>query len=42
MEQEFLKVKDYQTLQLTSFQAVGDGKRIAFERAAFEQENDDS
>jgi len=32
MEQEFLKVQDYRTLQIASFQAVGDGKSIAFSK----------
>jgi hypothetical protein len=30
MEEEFLKIKDYQASQLASFQAVGNGNRIAF------------
>jgi hypothetical protein len=29
-EQEFLKLQDYQASQLPSFQAVGNGNRIAF------------
>ena len=36
MEQEFLKLQDDRTSQPASFQAVGDGKRIASERTAFE------
>ena len=42
MEQEFLKVQDNQTLQLASFQAVGNGKRIALPSTAFELEKDDA
>jgi hypothetical protein len=42
MEQEFLKVQDHQNRNLASFQAVGNGKRIAFARTAFELENDDA
>jgi hypothetical protein len=40
MEQEFLKVQDYRASQPASFQAVGDGKRIASQRTAFEQGKD--
>jgi hypothetical protein len=36
MEQEFLTIQDDWTSQPASFQAVGDGKRIASERTAFE------
>ena len=42
MEQEFLKVQDYRTLQLALFQAGGNGKSIAFTGTAFELEKDDA
>jgi hypothetical protein len=42
MKQEFLKIQDDWTPQPASFQAVGDGPCIAFERAAFELEKDDA
>jgi hypothetical protein len=42
MEQEFLKLQDHQNRNLASFQAVGNGKCIAFARTAFELENDDA
>jgi hypothetical protein len=41
MEQEFLKLQDYQASQLPSFQAVGNGNCIALARTALELENDD-
>jgi hypothetical protein len=42
MEQEFLKIQDRQNKQPASFQAIDNGKRIAFARTAFELENDDA
>ena len=42
MDQEFLKVQDYRTLQLASFQAVGNGKRIAFRVSDFCDGGDDA
>jgi hypothetical protein len=42
MEQEFLKVQDYRILQLASFQATGNGKRIAVTVSDIELEKDDA
>ena len=42
MEQEFLKVQVYRTLQMASFQTVGNGKSIAFTNTALELEKDDA
>jgi hypothetical protein len=42
MGREFLKSKDHQNRNLASFQAVGNGERIAVKRIAFELESDDA
>ena len=42
MEQEFLKRRDHQPSQPASFQAIGNGKRIAFGTNVFEREIDDA
>ena len=42
MEQEFLKVQVYRTLQMASFQTVGNGKSIASTLTILELEKDDA
>jgi hypothetical protein len=42
MEQEFLKVQVYRTLQMASFQTVGNGKSIASTLTVLELEKDDA
>jgi hypothetical protein len=42
MEQEFLKLQDHQPAQPASFQAIGNGKRVAIGTSIFEREIDDA
>jgi hypothetical protein len=42
MEQEFLKVQVYRTLEMAWFQTVGNGKSIAFTWTVLELEKDDA
>jgi len=42
MEQEFLKLRDHQPAQPASFQAIGNGKRIAPGTSVFGREIDDA
>ena len=42
MEQEFLKVQVYRTLEMASFQTVGNGKSIASTLTILELEKDDA
>jgi hypothetical protein len=42
MEPEFLKLQEHQPSQPASFQAIGNGKRIAPGKSVFEREIDDA
>jgi hypothetical protein len=42
MEQEFLEIQDYRALQVASFQAVGNGKSIAFTWTVSSWKKDDA